>query len=480
MPPKQHDRPSSHRRGTAAYGPDDLRDLFARHGIEATDLQIDQFWRFHQLLRRENERLDLTRLHSFHSLVVRHYIDCALVPALLDLPSPLLDLGTGAGFPGIPLKIMRPRLELLLSEGRAKRVAFLTMACRHLGLANVHVVPHRITPRFVRPVAGVICRAVGSIPAILARTRGCLIPGGLAIFMKGPRLAAELSASPLPPDFELDRVTEYAIPGTRHQRALACFRRKSSMRKVIAIESGQNDRVKRLRSLLAARGIKKEGRALFAGRKVVPETIARHGERIEECVVRGEDPPPDGLPESVPVLALKSALFDELDVSGTGGPILVARVPSIPPWDPEATTGLSILVGFQDPVNVGAAVRLAVAFGAEAVVLLAEAAHPFLPRSVRAAGPAVLDAPFRQGPSIAQIAAGSLPLIALAPDGMPLPTFTFPRRCALAAGLEGPGLPATLPPHARVAIATAPAVASINAATALAIALYGYRLEHPL
>ncbi len=60
---------------------------------------LGRLWRFHGLIRSHNDDNDLTRLRSFRDFVVKHYIDCLVVPSLIRLPSPLLDIGTGAGFP---------------------------------------------------------------------------------------------------------------------------------------------------------------------------------------------------------------------------------------------------------------------------------------------------------------------------------------------------------------------------------------------
>ena len=74
-------------------GPERLQALFARSGVPLSAMQVDLFWRFHRLLRRRNSELDLTRLHSFDNMVLKLYVDSALVAKLVDLPSPLLDLG---------------------------------------------------------------------------------------------------------------------------------------------------------------------------------------------------------------------------------------------------------------------------------------------------------------------------------------------------------------------------------------------------
>ncbi|HAK95172.1 MAG TPA: 16S rRNA (guanine(527)-N(7))-methyltransferase RsmG, partial [Planctomycetes bacterium] len=113
-------------------------------------------------------------------------------------------------------------------------------------------------------------------------------------------------------------------------------------------------------------------------------------------------------------------------------------------------------------------------------VILREGASPYLPRSIRAAGPAVLTLPLAAGPAMRELATEPLPLIALSPQGTPLPEFRFPRSCAILAGVEGTGLPPDLSVAAALAIPMHGAVESLNAATALAIALYAYRLQHPL
>src|SRR5205814_1893250 len=104
------------------------------------------------------------------------------------------------------------------------------------------------------------------------------------------------------------------------------------------------------------------------------------------------------------------------------------------------------------------------------VVLLREAAHPFHPRSSRAAGPALFQVGLRLGPSIQELQARHAPLIALAPDGPELGAAPWPERFGLVAGVEGPGLPPHLRQGPRRGIAMEPGVESLNAATATAIA----------
>ena len=207
--------------------PDRLRALFARSGLRLSPLQVQQFWAFHQLLRLRNDELDLTRLYSFDTIVLKHYVDCALVATLVDLPSPLLDLGSGAGFPGIPLKIVRPDVHVILGEARAKRVEFLNEAIRELGLTDVEVVAHRVSARFEYPVRGVITRAVETIPATLARVAPWMEPGCRVLFMKGPGTDDELATAKREwsSAFRVVRDVPYTIPETPHARRLVVLER---------------------------------------------------------------------------------------------------------------------------------------------------------------------------------------------------------------------------------------------------------------
>jgi 16S rRNA (guanine527-N7)-methyltransferase len=205
-----------------------MGELLADSGIRPTQQQLEQLWRFHRMLRERNAADDLTRLVGFESIVVKHYVDCWIVGDLFELPSPLLDLGTGPGFPAIPLKIRDASLELVLVEAREKRVAFLDDVIAELGFENVRTIKLKATSKSLEvPVAGVITRAVEAISATLLRMDRCLGEGGLAIFMKGPAVDPEIDEARERFASEYELVTDhaYTLPETPHQRRLVVFRR---------------------------------------------------------------------------------------------------------------------------------------------------------------------------------------------------------------------------------------------------------------
>jgi 16S rRNA (guanine527-N7)-methyltransferase len=164
-----------------------------------------------------------------------------------------------------------------------------------------------------------------------------------------------------------------------------------------------------------------------------------------------------------------------LDVFGTHAPLLLIGLPDLRPWTPSEgfPAGVSVIIPFQDPENVGAAIRSAAAFGAAQAILLAECATPFHPKALRASGGAALSLPLRQGPAL-QTLSTELPIVALSADGTDIRQAVFPEAFGLLAGLEGPGLPEAWRRRA-VRIPIRPEVESLNAAAAIAVALYEWK-----
>lgn len=460
--------------------------LLERSGIILAENRLDLLWSYHKLLRRHNPELNLTRIHNFANMVVKLYADSILPGQMIELPSPLLDLGTGPGMPGIPLKIAFPETRIILAESRRNRVEFLEMAVRELGLEGIEVVGRGITPTYEEPVSGVITRAVEEIGDTLERIRGCLSERGLAVFMKGPGCGPEIQAAVerFSGRFRLQEDIPYTIPGTPHTRRLVVFERidvPQRTRKEIAmtrrlfrlIESEQNDTFKDLKKLLTGKGIRKQGKALIAGTKQVDEILSAFpGRSLAWISAPDQPPPPEHATESLAWYQLSAPLFRDLDVSGTNAPLLLVQTQEIAEWLPADgfPEGCSVLVPFQDPENVGTMIRSAVAFGAKRIILLAESAHPYHPKAIRASGGAVLHAELFHGPSIRDLPS-DLPIVPLSGEGSDISEFVFPKAFGLLPGIEGGGLPDHLRERS-VAIPIAPAVESLNAAAAAAIALY--------
>jgi 16S rRNA (guanine527-N7)-methyltransferase len=470
-------------------GPAALEAILNRCGITLRTSQLDALWRYHQLLRAANERLNLTRIHNFENMVLKHYVDSLLVLNFVEPPSPLIDLGSGPGLPGIPLKIARPEVQMILAEPRGARAEFLRAVIAKLGLKGAEVYPHKLRRDYAGRVAGVISRAVGSIQETLDLVAPSLTAGGRMIFMKGPECDDEIAEAGRAPGaaFRLAADHAYVIPGTTHQRRLVVYERLEGKASpgtcpsepvwafagpIREISSAANPTFKRLCDLKGGAGIRKQGEAILAGPRICAAVLDRFRASVLGWITSaGGQEPPD---ESIVWFRLGKELFKELDLSGTHAPLLLVRVPAIARWsdDDPWPEGCTLFVPFQDPENVGAVIRSAAAFGAARVVLLREAAHPFHPRSSRAAGPALFQVPIFQGPSLPELEVKNAPLIALDMTGPELSETPFPARFGLVVGVEGRGLPNRLRHGARRRIAMQPGADALNAASATAIALY--------
>src|SRR5262249_36122861 len=146
-----------------------LETILGRCGITLPGDAIEKLWRYHKMLRHANPELNLTRIHNFESMVLKHYADSLLVLNHIELPSPLVDMGSGLGLPGIPLKIARPGVDMVLAEPRGARAEFLRRVISALGLKGIEVYAHKLGPDYPGQAAGVISRAVGPIPETLDR-----------------------------------------------------------------------------------------------------------------------------------------------------------------------------------------------------------------------------------------------------------------------------------------------------------------------
>ena len=159
-------------------------------------------------------------------MVLKHYIDCMIVGKFHRLPNPLLDIGTGAGFPGIPLKIRYPHLEVILAEPRPRRVLFLKEAIKETGLTRISVFDHKVVSRsFKRQVKGVITRAVETMDKTFLRSSGAVGVGAELIFMKGPNVEEELAEFVNRFSDYVECIVDkaYVLPHTNLQRRLIIF-----------------------------------------------------------------------------------------------------------------------------------------------------------------------------------------------------------------------------------------------------------------
>jgi 16S rRNA (guanine527-N7)-methyltransferase len=170
------------------------------------------------LLARWNRAYNLTAVRDPAAMVTRHLLDSLAVLPFAG-QGHLLDAGTGAGLPGVPLAILRPDLQVTLLDSAGKKIRFLRQVKRQLMLDNVEPVQCRLEVyRPGRPPDTVISRAFARLADFARAARPLLGAGTRLLAMKG-RLSADELAD-LPQGFRVERVEKLAVPGLQEQRHL--------------------------------------------------------------------------------------------------------------------------------------------------------------------------------------------------------------------------------------------------------------------
>lgn len=180
--------------------PEFFYQTLAEQGFELTDQQKDQFQRYFQLLVEWNEKINLTAITAEDEVYLKHFYD-SLAPILQghlkNEPLALLDIGAGAGFPSLPMKILFPQLEVTIIDSLNKRIQFLHLLAEVLGLKGVHFYHGRAEDfaqdkHFRAQFDLVTARAVARIQVLSELTIPFLKVGGRLIALKASSAEDEL------------------------------------------------------------------------------------------------------------------------------------------------------------------------------------------------------------------------------------------------------------------------------------------------
>lgn len=183
-----------------------LAEGAAALGLQLPAATLEQLRIYLEELQVWNARTNLTGLKNPRDLVIKHFLDSLAVLPYINAAASLVDLGSGAGFPGLVLKLARPALNLTLVEARQKKAAFLEYLVSRLGLTGVEVAQTHLTITLARKwetkVDAVVSRATFLLPRFLELAEPLLAKGGLALALKSVHLAGleletAISACPL-------------------------------------------------------------------------------------------------------------------------------------------------------------------------------------------------------------------------------------------------------------------------------------------
>ncbi len=218
-----------------------MRNLFAEDlrqlGLELTVQQSEQFERYRQELLDWNTRINLTAITNPEEVLVKHFLDSLSLLMAYDKPETrLLDIGAGAGFPGLPLKIVRPSWSVVLLEATGKKVTFLQHIIETLQLKDVEAVHGRAEelahkPEYRARFDVATARAVAALPILLEYTAPYCRVGGQIILLKKGEIAEELergkrAAKQVGASFKSDIVVN--LPGLEDGRRLLVWEQQKS------------------------------------------------------------------------------------------------------------------------------------------------------------------------------------------------------------------------------------------------------------
>jgi 16S rRNA (guanine527-N7)-methyltransferase len=192
-------------------------------GVTLDAAALDRCWRLALALRERNQQVNLTAIDDLPGIRALHLLDSLAVVPHLGAARRIVDVGTGGGFPGLPLAIACPERQFTLIDGTQKKIRFVCEMIAALGLANATALATRA--ELFRPPApfdAVVIRAVGPLAELVRQCGHLLVRGGRLLALKGRRPDEEIAALPAPWRAEL---IPLAVPEVEAERHLAVLRR---------------------------------------------------------------------------------------------------------------------------------------------------------------------------------------------------------------------------------------------------------------
>ncbi len=172
------------------------QEIFRRYGFAMEPSTLAQLCKYHDFLQNENLKMNLTAVEETEEIYEKHFVDSLMLGKTIDLDSKsLLDVGSGAGFPGVPLKIVHPDIELTIVDSTRKRIRFLENLRGLLGLSfTLH---HGRIEEFDRSNTYdiVVARAVARLNTLLELCLPFVKVGGMFVAYKGREYQEEIEAS---------------------------------------------------------------------------------------------------------------------------------------------------------------------------------------------------------------------------------------------------------------------------------------------
>ena len=174
-----------------------IKEYMNKINIEISDKQIEKFFDYMNLLLEWNEKINLTAITEPEDIILKHFVDCATILKYIKDEDKIIDIGTGAGFPGIPLKILNEKLDITLMDSLNKRINFLNEIINKLDLKNIVAIHARAeelarNKEYREKFDIATSRAVANLSTLSEYMLPFVKKNGMVISMKGSNIEEEV------------------------------------------------------------------------------------------------------------------------------------------------------------------------------------------------------------------------------------------------------------------------------------------------
>lgn len=225
-----------------------LEDGCQAFGVTLTEKQIEQFEKYYELLVEWNKVMNLTGITEFDEVMQKHFVDSVAAAKYVEMEkvNSLIDIGTGAGFPGIPLKIVYPHLQVTLLDSLNKRIKFLDEVVDNLGLTGIETVHGRAEDaakkaEYREQFDLSVSRAVANLASLTEYCLPFVKVGGKFVSYKSVAVDEEIVQSKKAVYVlggEIGKVEKFNLPGSDMERALVMVEKKRSTPKKYPRKAG--------------------------------------------------------------------------------------------------------------------------------------------------------------------------------------------------------------------------------------------------
>lgn len=211
----------------------ELQEKTLKINIEISDEEAEKFYQYMCLLIEWNEKMNLTAIIEPADIILKHFVDSITINKYLKNENKLMDIGTGAGFPGIPLKILNEDKKIILVDSLNKRINFLNEVCKEIELKNIECIHSRAEELAANPLYKEQCdivtsRAVARLATLLEYMLPFVKVGGRCICMKGSTINEELKEAEKAIQIlggEIECVENMVLPDSDQERNIIVIRK---------------------------------------------------------------------------------------------------------------------------------------------------------------------------------------------------------------------------------------------------------------